>query len=100
MVAEAESTHRACKPMEVSQLLIVHGGTPNLISVGPMFTGGDAARGEPWFLSEKCDINLEKMKSELVGRTAHILALQRLYRSVVIIFSHVGADTGRLGAES
>jgi len=32
---------------------------------------------------EKCDIGLEKMKSDLIERTVHLLALQQLYRSVL-----------------
>jgi len=51
----------------------------------------------------KCDISLRKdeiLKSYLIERTAHLLALQQLYRLLVDIFLHVGADAGRLGTES
>ena len=49
---------------------------------------------------QKCDINLEKMKSDLIEGTTHLLALQQLYRLVIIIFLYVGADVGRLGTKS
>ena len=40
IVAEVEPTRRARKPVVVSQLLIINGGTPphNLINVRPMHT--------------------------------------------------------------
>jgi len=89
VVAEAESTRRGCKPVEVCWLLVVNGGSPPhiLINVRPMHTGGngDVARCGPWFLwqtgkrLEKCDVTLKKMKSELIERTTHLLALQQLY---------------------
>jgi len=47
IVAEAESTGRARKPIEVSRLLIVNGGTPphNLINASPMYIGGEIPLG-------------------------------------------------------
>ena len=52
---------------------------------------------------EKCDISLIKdeiLKSHLIERAAHLLALQQLYRFLVDIFLYFGADAGRLGTES
>ena len=47
-----------------------------------------------------CGKRVEKQKSDLIERTAHLLALQQLYHLLVDIFLHVGADVGRLGTES
>ena len=55
IVAEVESTCHARKPVEISRLLLVNGGTPphNLANVSPKYTGGKYRSARALVLVEK-----------------------------------------------